>query len=199
MGFPGVPEVPWGSQGFLGFLGFGVPGGSWGSQGFWGFRCSCRFSEQIPKQIFPELRCSRREVDACELALLGALARGEEEYAPSRLQAIVSAKALARKLTGRGGPSARVETSDTFVNPFAPMAKTAIHLPSGDQTGRGVSSESANVAVPMTRSCLDASSRTCSSLRLRKNASDCPSGENTGDISVAMTDESGVSFDVLKS
>ena len=71
-GRQGFLGVPWGSWGFR-----------WGSRGVPGrFRSSRGLREEIPKQILPELRCPRREVDARELALLGALAGREEKIRP---------------------------------------------------------------------------------------------------------------------
>ena len=104
---------------------------------------------------------------------------------PSGLHAIESANALARNVAGRITPPA-TGTSSTLVNRLAPIANSAIQRPSGDQTGVGVSMVSAKIPLATTRSVPAARSITCSSLRLRRNASCLPSGENTGERSVTL-------------
>src|SRR6185503_2663609 len=102
------------------------------------------------------------------------------------------------KLTGTRVPPAE-GTSSTFVNALVPIANNASHFPSGDQTGFGESTVSAKTPVDTTRSAFVASSTTCSSRRLRRYASRRPSGEKTGDKSVAAPEVRASDAPVVKS
>src|SRR5579862_5147465 len=183
-----------GFNGFTGFTGFDGFGGFGGFDGFGG------------GELNKSRKRSSRNLGVRGVRSTRAIWPGsvrwpvsKSRYVPSGLHAMLPASVLARKLTGRGGPGVSTETRLTLMNDFAPIVNAAIHLPFGDQTGVGELIVSAKIAVAITRSAPDPMSRTCSSLRLRRNARCDPSGENTGDRSVADPDVSARSRDAAKS
>ena len=184
----------------FGVRGFGVRAGSgFGSGGFGpGVGVGVNRSRNRSSRNFG-VRASRSTRASWPVSVRWRVSNSR--YVPSRLHAIEFANTLARKLTGRGGAPPATGTSSTLVNAFVPIAKNAIHRPSGDQTGFGSIDRVGERAGGERRDRLLRSRRRGRAARAgcAETRCDLPSGENTGERSVAVPDVSARSTLVAKS